>query len=177
MLSILYNIFSALSTPNLNILQVFYYLCTTFIVSKLESSKIYENAFWLYEEEPISFILQTFKEREENFKSETITGLFQKAYESGNKVIVRQFGLSSSEIWDQWNSIYTDKQIIVITYQGSDLVYAIQLHEPNDNTITINTRTPSDKNGNHGGEFILILCGIGVLIILTISVIFISKKM
>ncbi len=59
----------------------------------------YEDAFWIYQEVPISFTKLSFTEQNTNFNNQTLSDVFKIAYESGNKVVVRQFGLSSDEIW------------------------------------------------------------------------------
>ncbi len=93
------------------------------------NSNDYEDAFWVYHEVPISFAKLSFAEQNTNFNNQTLSDVFKIAYESGNKVIVRQFGLSSDEIWELWNRVYPDKQLVVLTSQGEDKVHAIQLNE------------------------------------------------
>lgn len=72
------------------------------------TSDKYDDAFWLYVSEPISYLAQTFDQQNKAFQAETLDNRIQYAYKTGEEVVVLQFGLTSDQVraaWDRWYPI------------------------------------------------------------------------
>lgn len=92
-------------------------------------STTYDDAFWVYEKTPLTFVTRPFAEREQEHHSATIESKLSEARKTGTEVVVYQFALTSEEVRARWNQLYPGILLVVTTPMNSDIVYSVQLQD------------------------------------------------